>query len=225
MRAKLTRIALIGLISTVFAGTCLLYAGDRSDRFDRSPGFDRRYYRYYDHPGFGLHIRSIPYGCYWFSLGDTRYYYYDGLYYSLAGSDYVIVNPPAGAVVNTIPEDFNPVTINGVTYYADNGIYYIQTSGGFKVVPSPIKASIQASPSVPPKEAAPASVEVVSPSQASVAVSPDSSDETIIVNVKNSAGAIVPVVLKRTDKGFLGPNGEIYPDFPKLKQLQALYGR
>ena len=224
MRAKVTRITLIGLLSTVFAGTCLLYAGDRSDRFDRSPGFDRRYYRYYDHPGFGLHIRSIPYGCYWFSLGDARYYYYDGLYYSLAGSEYVIVNPPAGAVVNTIPEDFNPVTINGVTYYADSGIYYIQTTGGFKVVPSPIKAAIQA-PLVPAKESSPASVEALTPPQASITVSPDSSDETIIVNVKNSAGAIVPVALKRTDKGFLGPNGEIYPDFPKLKQLQALYGK
>ncbi len=44
------------------------------------------------------------------------------------------------------------------------------------------------------------------------------------VNIPNEkTGGYTEVTLKRTDKGFLGPQGEFYPDFPKVAQLKAMY--
>jgi len=97
------------------------------------------YYRWHDHPAWGLHIHALPVGFVTVRVGWTNYYYYDGLYYNYINGDYVIVNPPAGAYVSAIPADFQPVIIRGRTYYADHGIYYILTRHhGYKVVRAPV---------------------------------------------------------------------------------------
>ena len=55
----------------------------------------------------------------------TTYYYQDGVFYTMApdGSYYVIV-PPAGALVEQLPYDYETVYINGNEYFkVDNTLY------------------------------------------------------------------------------------------------------
>jgi hypothetical protein len=104
------------------------------------PGYrhdDHRFYRWHDHPQYGLHLHFLPEGFITVRVGWHRFFYYDGLYYTFVGGEYVLVSPPVGAYVSVIPPDFQPVIINGRTYYTDHGVYYILTRHhGYKVVDS-----------------------------------------------------------------------------------------
>ena len=100
---------------------------------------DHAFYRWHDHPHWGLRINYLPAGYFTVRVGWHRYYYYDGLYYTYTGGEYVLIAPPIGAYVSVIPSDFQAVVINGRTYYTDNGIYYILTRHhGYKVVVAPV---------------------------------------------------------------------------------------
>ena len=62
--------------------------GDRhDDRRDHRDDHrvDHRFYRYHDHPHYGLHIGFLPDGYFTIWAGGARYYYSDGLYYSYVG--------------------------------------------------------------------------------------------------------------------------------------------
>jgi hypothetical protein len=154
-------------------------------------------YHYHDHPNWGYHSHFLPAGYFSLWIGGARYYYYDGLYYSYVGGDYVLVSPPVGAVVTSIPTDFQPVVINGVTYYADNGTYYVYSSSGYQVV-NPPATVVQAAPAI---------------------------QDTFTVNIPNNSGGYTAVVIKKSGSGYVGPQGEFYPVFPKVAQLKVMYGK
>jgi hypothetical protein len=44
------------------------------------------------------------------------------------------------------------------------------------------------------------------------------------VNVPNRRGGYTPVVIKKSGSGWIGPQGEFYPQFPKVSTLKAIYG-
>ena len=46
-----------------------------------------------------------------------------------------------------------------------------------------------------------------------------------IVNVPNDRGGYTAVVIKKSGNGFTGPQGEYYPEFPKVFQLEIVYGK
>ena len=45
------------------------------------------------------------------------------------------------------------------------------------------------------------------------------------VNIPNTHGGYNAVVIKRSGDGFIGPQGEYYPEFPRVFQLQMKYGQ
>ena len=106
---------------------------------------------------------------------------------------------------------YQPVVVNGVTYYVNNGVYYIYTQYGYQAVATPAGA------------AAPV-IQTVPVTAASAAVSPDTSD-SITLNIPNNKGGYTAVVLKRSGNGYIGPQGEFYSEFPKVSQLQTMYGK
>ena len=69
----------------------------------------------------------------------ASYFYQDGVFY-IQGTDgqYYVIVPPAGALVDTLPEDFEEVVLNGNNYYkVDNTIYQMTIVDGkpyFEVV-------------------------------------------------------------------------------------------
>ena len=173
---------------------------DRRDRHD-----DHGFYRWHDHPRYGYHAHYLPAGYFTIWVGGTRYYYYDGLYYTYVGrGDYVLVNPPIGAYVSVIPPDFQAVSINGRIYYTDNGVYYILTRHhGYKVVVAPV---VYAQPVVTTQP-------------------PVYSQDSFPVNIPNNSGGYTKVFIKKSGNGYVGPQGEFYATFPTVAQLKAMYGK
>ena len=50
-------------------------------------------------------------------------------------------------------------------------------------------------------------------------------DYDITLNIPNTAGGYAAVLIKKSGKGFIGPQGEFYSEFPKVSQLQLMYGK
>ena len=57
------------------------------------------------------------------------------------------------------------------------------------------------------------------------AASSTAKEEPFTVNVPNYKGGWTSVTLARSGTGFIGPQGEYYPEFPKIKQLKEMYGK
>ena len=76
-----------------------------------------------------------------YAAADSEYFYQDGVFYSkdAASGEYRVILPPAGALVETLPEDFDMVTLaDGNEYYkVDDTIYKVTVADGkpyFEVV-------------------------------------------------------------------------------------------
>jgi len=264
----------------------LSYADERDHREGRHEERheERRYYRYHDRPHFGFHVSYIPEGYFTVWASGARYCYYDGLYYSRIGGDYVIVAPPIGAVVSVIPPDYQPVVMDGMTYYVDNGVYYVYTRHGYQVVPAPRvavvgPASVVTGPVVVRNQEKLGISDIIVLSQSGVkddaivnkiiktgsvfrlstgevdalrkegvsmpvidfmltgkyvpgenrAVvqesSSNNSEDSFTINIPSDKGGYAPVILKSSGKGFIGPQGEYYPEFPKIKLLRVMYAK
>jgi hypothetical protein len=78
---------------------------------------------YYPRIGFG--IGFLPYGYYPFYWGDAEYYYSNGYYYNYDNNQYTVVEPPVGAVINTLPTNAQSIVINNQQYYELDGVYYL----------------------------------------------------------------------------------------------------
>jgi len=129
--------------------------------------------------------------------------YYGYPYYPYADPYYY----PATAVVVASP-NYQPVVVNGVTYFVNNGVYYLYTQNGYQAVATPVGAS------APVIQAA----VVTTPAVTNV-------DEAITINIPNAKGGYTAVILKKSGNGFTGPQGEFYSEFPKVSQLQTMYGK
>jgi len=60
-----------------------------------------------------------------YAAADTEYFYNDGVFY-IKGEDgqYMVIVPPAGALVDVLPEDYEIFEFEGNTYYkVDNTVY------------------------------------------------------------------------------------------------------
>lgn len=141
-------------------------------------------------------------------VGHERYNYHDGRFYRPGWFwfEIVLVKPPIGAVVTYLPFGHRTTVVRGATYYYYNDVYYTPCPSGYIVVPAPI-----ATPNL-----------VYAPSAAGVLASPR---VTVIINVPNANGSYTPVTLIKGNNGYIGPQGEYYPDHPTLEQLKALYGK
>ena len=52
---------------------------------------------------------------------------------------------------------------------------------------------------------------------------PAAQPDEFTVNVPNDHGGYTAVLIKRSGNGFTGPQGEFYPEFPKVSQLKIIY--
>ncbi|MBF0522188.1 MAG: hypothetical protein HQL24_03925 [Candidatus Omnitrophica bacterium] len=164
---------------------------------------DERYFYHHRYP-FGHAERVLPRGGISITFGGGRFFYSAGIFYRQHSSGYIVVPAPVGAVVYDVPAGYHRVIIDGVTYFTYDGIYYQKVFGGYRVVEVPEPVVVE-----------PTTVVSNSP----VEKSPD----TFTVNIPNSTGGYTAVTLKVSGKGFIGPQGEFYPEFPKVEQLRTMY--
>jgi hypothetical protein len=145
--------------------------------------------------------RSLPWGCIPLRVADVIYYYTEGTYYRETPSGYVIVSAPRGARVTVLPERHKVIVYDKTDYYYYNSTYYVKQPEGYTVVtPPPSVVSTN-----PPAVEAP--------------------EKTIVVTVPNPNGSYMPVTLQKYTDGYVGPNGEFYPDYPTIDQLKAMYAK
>ena len=114
------------------------------------------------------------------------------------------------------------MVVNGVTYYVNNGVYYIYTQYGYQAVATPLGASVPVVTQIT-APTAPAAIQPAAP--AAVVPASVDTDEAFTINVPNNKGGYTAVILKKSGKGFIGPQGEFYSEFPKVSQLQLMYGK
>ena len=67
-----------------------------------------------------------------YAAADSEYYYQDGVFYAQdKNGEYKVIVPPAGALVEVLPDDFDTVTLNGEEYYkVDDTVYKVTVSEG-----------------------------------------------------------------------------------------------
>lgn len=67
-----------------------------------------------------------------YASATDQYYYQDGVFYTKdSDGEYKVIIPPAGALVETLPEDYDLVTLNGSEYYkVDTTVYRVTISEG-----------------------------------------------------------------------------------------------
>lgn len=67
-----------------------------------------------------------------YAAAGTSYFYQDGVFYVMdAGGEYKVIVPPAGALVETLPEDYDMISLKGNEYYkVDDTVYKVTISEG-----------------------------------------------------------------------------------------------
>src|ERR1017187_982242 len=93
------------------------------------------------HP-IGFFARSLVADAFLFSFLNQQYYYDDGVYYEPSAGGYIVVTPPIGSVVNSLPIGYEAVQVgnNFFDYYA--GVFYIAIEQGYQVVAAPLGAVV-----------------------------------------------------------------------------------
>ena len=126
---------------------------------------------------------------------------------------------PGYFIGSAVATGYQLVNVNGVLYYYANGYYYQQDSYGRYIPVNPpvvVQQPVMANPEL-------ATASVVTP--VSSPQSQAQAQGTFTVNIPNDSGGYTPVTLKRLGNGFIGPQGEYYEEFPKVKQLKVMYGK
>ncbi|MFH1209145.1 MAG: DUF6515 family protein [Candidatus Omnitrophota bacterium] len=193
------RILLFVLILSVF---CFVQAKDSFAQTPRShsnrsegPSFHGSPPR---HP---YYHRDLPWGCIPLHVADALYYYLEGAYYRETPSGYVIVSAPRGAIITSLPERHRVIVYDSTDYYYYNNAYYVKQPAGYTVVTPPPSVVSSNAPAI------------------------EAPEKTIVVTVPNPNGSYIPVTLQKYSDGYVGPNGEFYPDYPTIDQLKAMYAK
>lgn len=96
-------------------------------------------------------------------------------------------------------------------YYYHDYVYYPED---YVVVQPPV---VYQQPVTTVVQSVPAVVQPASPAAGN--------DNSFTVNIPNDSGGYTVVTLQRSGSGFTGPQGEFYPEFPKVSQLKAMYAK
>ncbi len=153
--------------------------------------------------------------------GENRYHYRDGRWYrdGLFWFDAGLATLTIGAIAASLPPRYTTVYAGNAPYYYDSRVYYRPCPEGYIVVPAPTAVQPVIVTQVENLSVQPA-VTVAAANQSAV-----SQQESFTVNVPNFKGGYTSVALTKHGAGFVGPQGEYYPEFPKVGQLKEMYGK
>ena len=67
-----------------------------------------------------------------YAAADGEYFYQDGVFYAKdASGEYKVIVPPAGALVDSLPDDYEMVTLRDEEYYkVDDTVFKVTLSEG-----------------------------------------------------------------------------------------------
>lgn len=147
---------------------------------------------------------------------NKTYFYQNGNFYSPAGhNEAIIVNPPYGMIIPNIPVGYQTYTVNGQEYHIYNNISYVESpNGGYTIVETPPTA---------PKMHKEQGLTNSDPAKNKYNEYKFKSPDDLSVKIPNNDGTFTLVPLKKTDDGFIGPQGEKYENFPSINDLKKRY--
>lgn len=194
--------------------------GRRGDFHHSRPNSHPKFHRDYV-------AHRLPAGYISLLVGGLTHLYCEGLFYRHTPSGYVVVQPPIGALVPALPPGYTLMLVNNRPYYVYGYTYYDVTPAGYMVVNPPAYAPQTITPVIAQSTVLPApqpaaAVPQVQAAPAAPAENPSNLD-TIEIHLPNGDGTFTLIKLKQTATGFLGPQGEFYPDHPTVDQLKERY--
>ena len=97
----------------------------------------------------GQHVHVLPQAYVSVAFGNVNYFYDgDGAYYQQQGDgDYLVVQPPVGAIVPYLPSGIATIVAGPTTYYYLDGVFYVQQGDSYAVVNPPPGIVVPAVPS------------------------------------------------------------------------------
>ena len=137
------------LTATLLAFQTTVWAEPHEREERGRPGMEVRHGRPAAYPAVGVRIGALPGPA--IRVGDGRFFYHAGIWYSPCGGYYCVARPSFGLVVPMLPVDMMVLAFAGLTYYYANGVYYQAAPGGYVVVEPP-----QGIETAMPAQAAPA---------------------------------------------------------------------
>jgi len=184
------------VVSMLMVGGFLLQSLPAFAEHYRPSGHHHRRHGYVTH--------RLPHGHRSINVRGAHYYFGGGSFYRHTRAGYMIVDPPWGTIVPFLPWGYRTVVTEERPYYVYGDTYYTDSPEGYAVAPPP-------APFVP---SAPAE-----------RTKYKSKIDTYDIYIPNDDGSYMLIVLKKVEKGFVGPQGEFYPEHPTVEKLKALYGR
>jgi hypothetical protein len=97
------------------------------------------------YPARGQFLDALPQGHRAVFWGKERYHFLNGIWYRPVGRQFLVVSPPLGLVVPSLPPFHTTIWVNGVPYYYANEVYYTQSPVGYVVAELP-KGEISQTP-------------------------------------------------------------------------------
>ncbi|OGW79251.1 MAG: hypothetical protein A3G33_00175 [Omnitrophica bacterium RIFCSPLOWO2_12_FULL_44_17] len=175
----------------------------------------------------------LPAGYISLMVAGLTYLYCEGLFYRYTPVGYVIVQPPMGALVPGLPPGYTMIIENGVPYYVYGYTYYAPAPGGYVVAAAPPAVSVPimmvappVAPVVPAAAPVPAQLVQMNVSNATATEIKEKNNKDVFdIYIPNGNGSYTLVTLRKTEKGFLGPQGEFYSDHPTVEQLRERYAK
>jgi hypothetical protein len=149
---------LSGLLFATFLVACLnqTYSYAQSGEPRRSGEQPEPYHKHHDtrhghdhfYPDRGAIVRDLPRGTIGVNHADVSYRYHDGIWLEPRGPAFMVVAPPIGIVVPTLPTFSTVLAQGGETYLYANDTYYRPRPdlGGYEVVNEPAEGSSQTGP-------------------------------------------------------------------------------
>ncbi|MEM7486035.1 MAG: DUF6515 family protein [Bacteroidota bacterium] len=87
-------------------------------------------------------VRTIPARAVVMNYGGLRYHYFGGLFYRYLNGSYIVVNPPVGITVESLPEGYKQVVVGTDIYFYSSGNFYVQEDRQYKIVEPPLNAIV-----------------------------------------------------------------------------------
>jgi len=112
--------------------------------------YDKRFHhdRYY--PRSGYIVQKLPSERYRIPYHDTYYYFHGGVWYRPHRSQFIVVAPPIGLFIPTLPAFYTTIWFGGIPYYYANDVYYVWDASrdGYVVTNPPPNATGDEQPPV-----------------------------------------------------------------------------
>lgn len=188
----------------------------------------------------GAVVRALPPYYQIVQINGVSYYVVDGTYYIYTPVGFQVVADPvmiypyrtqvvAPSVAENRTKVAEGITLGTILGAVTGGIIGYQRKGNDAARGALIGGVLGATAggvigAQVPNQAAMSRVEEATPSRQTVTLEPR--EESYTVNIPGSDGnGYVPVLIRKSGPGFLGPQGEYYSEFPRIAQLQLMYGR